>query len=174
MAGKKRRVFSSTVWLQHLMCATDDELWVILQNLRQARLLDPRSPLPKPYRPEAWKLLAAQWYAELNPPESPNRPPRDDIEYRIMMEEPWSRAQVRRMRWLFFSEGIERKGWGGKVAGRDAGDYASAALAGSPAEGGWRVMREDYDAEQKRLRPSGQERPRTWKRKRRALRQSSR
>jgi hypothetical protein len=172
MAGKKRRVFSSTVWLRHLMHATDDQLSVILQHLRQARLLHPRSPLPKPNRPEPWKLLAAQWHAELNPPESLDRPPRNVIEHQIVMEEPWSRAQVQRVRWLFFSEGIDQKGWGGKVAGKDAGDYASAALAGSAAEGGWRTMREDYDAEQKELRPSGRDRPRTWKR--RALRQSSR
>ncbi len=172
MAGKKRRFLSSIVWLQRLMRATDDQLWAILQNLRQARKLHPRSPLPKAYQPESWKLLAAQFHAESNPPESPNRPPRNVIEHQIMMEEPWSRAQVRRMRWLFFSEGIDQRGWGGKVAGKDAGDYASAVLVGSAAEGGWRMMREDYYAEQKMLRPSGQDRPRTWKR--RALRQSSR
>ena len=58
VAGRKRRVFASTAWWKHIQSASDDELWNLLQNLREARLHHPESLPPKPYnqnRGSAWR-----------------------------------------------------------------------------------------------------------------------
>jgi hypothetical protein len=62
-----------------------------------------------------------------------------------MTQRPWSRRQIKQVRWAYVRHGRYHLGlrWG------EAYQYASTWCEGSPAEGSPRTMREDYSKEQR-------------------------
>ena len=113
---------------------TVDELYDLLSELMEARLLHPEA-LP----PELFVKL------------------RQLIEW-LILQPPWTYSRIQLARWSFVCEGLDiGEGWDG------AFEYASEALKGSPAEAGPDMMKKSYDYMQARL-PPAQRRKRTWKR----------
>jgi len=161
LAARKRRVLASDAWWRRLQGASDDELWALLQALREARLLFPESVLAKPDQP-LWKIMVARFHLTVGlnrPPEPEQRPPRQQIESQLLAEEPWTRRQIERVRWFYVCAALGR---GLRREDDGAYEFAARALKGSPAEGSLHMMKKSYDQMQKDL-PVNQQRPRTWR-----------
>jgi hypothetical protein len=75
-----------------------------------------------------------------------------------LREQGWDRRQIELMRWSFVREGRDRR----KMGWDESYEYASAVLAGSPAEAGPEMMKKSYDKVQRSLPPT-QRRPRTYR-----------
>ena len=135
MAGKKPQHFTQTTWFS------------LEGSVETARA---------PTEEELYDLLRNLVETSEIPPELFLRL-RRLIEMQIL-QKPWSQHKKERVRWSFVCEGIKAKGWDA------AFESASAALEGSPAAAGPDMMAKSYNKIQNELLPSGQHRPRTYKR----------
>jgi hypothetical protein len=80
---------------------------------------------------------------------------------REVMRHKWTQAEKDVWRWAMVCEGIKlKKGWAG------APEYASEVLANHPAGAGPDMIVESYKRVQKKLKPFGQHRRRTWRKPR--------
>ena len=172
MAGRKRRVFSSTTYLESLAQASDDELWDVLRNLVAARsgpTVSPDATLGDVINTFESQGQPARLSHALRPPMLlPSKPnlPRPQIEAKILAEEPWTARQIQRLRWFYVCQALDQ---GERREDDSAYEYAADKLRGSPAEGGVDTMKKGYDEMQRDL-PVAQQRPRTWRKPRRAQR----
>lgn len=76
-----------------------------------------------------------------------------------VMRHKWTRQEKDKLRWAVSCEAIKLKGWDA------AFDHAVEMLEGHPAECGPDMMYKSYKRVQNDLKPSGQHRPLTWRRR---------